>query len=1062
MATDSRRHTLIHHFLERSAERLPEKTALVHGDARLTYAEIDTMSGKLACALLEQGVERGDRVAIFMDNCVEAVVSLFAALKAGAAFIMINASMKAGNLEFILNNSRTKVLLSQGGRAGVVGRVRCPHLKAVIMTGHVNNGVSYMSYEDLLNASESRIVNPGCIDLDLASIVYTSGSTGVPKGVMLSHLNMVSAAHSITTYLDNREEDVIINVMPLSFDYGLYQILMGFKIGGTVVLEKSFAYPYQVLETMARERVTGFPGVPTIFALMLRMNDIEKHDLSSLRYITNTAAALPVGHIRKLQGLFPRAKLYSMYGLTECKRVSYLPPEQLDERPGSVGKGMPNEEVYIVDEEGRRVGPGVIGELVVRGSNVMLGYWESSEETNTCLKPGKYPGERVLHTGDLFRMDEDGYLYFIARKDDMIKCCGEKVSPREIERVLLDMDGIEEAAVIGVPDEILGEAIKAVVVTKKGATLTENEILKHCASHLENNKIPKYIEIRLTLPTTNNGKICVPELKNAEGNPAVKAGFQNDAIYRTQNTEQQLLHTMLSDWARKTPEKAFVVKGRRRVSYGEVGRGVRQLAAFLIRSGLRLGDRVGILSENSAEYIISYFGTQQAGGIAVDINFQNSAHEIRKIINHCRAAVLIADRKYINAVQEAVMETPSLTTVIGIGNHLPGAPSPLTKGDKMPSHFMFTTLESVINEGDGECLFPELRSSDIASIVYTSGTTGEPKGVMLSHGNYLANARSIVDYLRLSAQDKVMVVLPFCYSYGKSLLTTHLMAGGTLILENSFTFPPLVFNKMVEEGVTGFAGVPSTFAIMLNKSNVRNYRFPGLRYVTQAGGPMPPRHAQELARVLPDADIYIMYGQTEATARLTYLEPGDLFSRPGSVGRPIPGVRIELIKEGGIPAAHGEEGEIVVTGENVMAGYFNDPVATMKILREGKLHTGDLGRMDEDGYLYLVGRRSDMIKSGAHRISPKEIEEVILGMDEVHEAAVVGIADEILGEVIRAVVVPKDGVNLEAKHVQLYCSKKLAAFKIPKEVVFADRLPKTQSGKVRKYKLKDNNEVKSL
>ncbi len=508
------RHTLVNQFLEKSAERLPEKTALIHGAVRLTYAEIESMASRLAFVLKKEGVERGDRVAVFMDNCVEAVVSLFAALKAGAAFMMINSSKKARNFEFIMNNSRAKVLITQGERVEIIRQVRSPYLKTLIMTGNKDNGVSYLPFEDVLSSTKTGMPSSGCIDLDLASIVYTSGSTGVPKGVMLSHLNMVSAAHSITSYLDNREQDIIINVMPLSFDYGLYQILMGFKIGGTVVLEKSFAYPYQVIETMVRERVTGFPGVPTIFTLLLRMKDIEQHDLRSLRYITNTAAALPVSHIRRLRELFPQAKLYSMYGLTECKRVSFLPPEQLDMRAGSVGKAMPNEEVYIVDAEGNRVGPGVIGELVVRGANVMLGYWDSPEETNECLKPGNYPGERVLYTGDLFRMDEEGYLYFVARKDNIMKCCGEKVSPREIENVLLALDGIEEAVVIGVPDEILGEAIKAVVVVKKGAGLTENDILKHCLHHLESNKMPKYVELRKSLPKTENGKINLQELES--------------------------------------------------------------------------------------------------------------------------------------------------------------------------------------------------------------------------------------------------------------------------------------------------------------------------------------------------------------------------------------------------------------------------------------------------------------------------------------------------------------------------------------------------------------------
>jgi acyl-CoA synthetase (AMP-forming)/AMP-acid ligase II len=326
---------------------------------------------------------------------------------------------------------------------------------------------------------------------------------------------MVSAAHSITTYLYNNENDVIINMLPLSFDYGLYQILMGFKIGGTVVLEKSFAYPYQIVDALIKEKVTGFPGVPTIFAILLKMKDLDKYDFSSLRYITNTAAALPVSHIKRLRQIFPKAKLYSMYGLTECKRVSYLPPADLDRKPTSVGRGMPNEEVYIVNEKGERVEPGEIGELVVRGSNVMLGYWEMPEESAKCLKNGDYPGEKVLYTGDLFKMDEEGYLYFIARKDDIIKCKGEKVSPKEIENVLYSLEGILEAAVVGIPDEILGQAIKAYVAIEKGANLTDKDILRYCSQHLENYMVPKYLEIRESLPKTVTGKIRKQDLKVA-------------------------------------------------------------------------------------------------------------------------------------------------------------------------------------------------------------------------------------------------------------------------------------------------------------------------------------------------------------------------------------------------------------------------------------------------------------------------------------------------------------------------------------------------------------------
>jgi acyl-CoA synthetase (AMP-forming)/AMP-acid ligase II len=324
---------------------------------------------------------------------------------------------------------------------------------------------------------------------------------------------MISAATSITTYLRNQEDDIIIDVLPLSFDYGLYQVLMAFKFGGTVVLEKSFTYPYQIIQKMIQEKVTGFPGVPTIYAILLGLKDLDKLDFSNLRYITNTAAALPPTHIEKLRKTFPHARIYSMYGLTECKRVSYLPPEEIDRHPSSIGRGMPNEEVWVVDENGNRVGPGVVGELVVRGSNVMRGYWGLPEETTRVLKPGKYPGEVILHTGDLFRTDEGGYLYFVGRKDDMIKSKGERISPKEIEQCLCALECVAEAAVIGIPDEILGQAIKAFIRYHDGKNLTEKEVLKHCKVHLEDFMIPQSITFLDSFPKTSSGKIDKLALK---------------------------------------------------------------------------------------------------------------------------------------------------------------------------------------------------------------------------------------------------------------------------------------------------------------------------------------------------------------------------------------------------------------------------------------------------------------------------------------------------------------------------------------------------------------------
>jgi amino acid adenylation domain-containing protein len=501
-------------FLEASAQRFPDKTALVFDCRRLTYGEIESRANQLAHAMIARGLDRGDRVAIWLENSPEVVIALFAILKAGAVFVVLNPTTKGNKAEYILNDCRARALVTDDSHARLLGAqwARVPHLEMAWTVGRSeeldSRGTQVSSIRAVFD-NKSFLESPGpkrAIDIDLAALIYTSGSTGSPKGVMMTHLNMVSAATSITAYLENTSDDIILNVLPLSFDYGLYQVLMAFKVGATLLLERSFTFPHLVLEGAVRERITGLPIVPTIASLLLQM-ELGRYDLSSLRYITSTAAALPTEHVRGLRERFPTVRIYSMYGLTECKRVSYLPPDQIDIRPTSVGRGMPNEHVYVVDEEGREVSPGTIGELVVRGSNVMKGYWEDPAETAKRLRPGPYPWEHVLYTGDLFRTDSEGYLYFVARTDDMIKSRGEKVSPREIEDVLYGLDGVAEAAVVGVPHPILGHAIAAYIARCAGSRLTEMDVLKHCSQRLEDFMIPTIVEFRDHLPKTTSSKI---------------------------------------------------------------------------------------------------------------------------------------------------------------------------------------------------------------------------------------------------------------------------------------------------------------------------------------------------------------------------------------------------------------------------------------------------------------------------------------------------------------------------------------------------------------------------
>jgi amino acid adenylation domain-containing protein len=489
----------VERFLQDSARRFPDKIALIAGERRVDYRDLAAQASRLARQLRARGIARGDRVVVLLDNSPETVIAIFATLQAGAVFSVVNPGTRLDKLAYILNNCGARALITEP---------RLLPLAAEAARGAPSVAFTLVSPFEKIPEGQGADppAQPG-IELDLAMIVYTSGSTGFPKGVMMTHQNVAAAATSITTYLESAPQDIVLSVLPLAFDYGLYQALMCVKAGATLVLEKSFTYPAVLLERLKSERVTGLPLVPTMAAVLLQLKGIAPGMFPALRYITNTAAALPPAHIARLQELFPTTKIFSMYGLTECKRCTYLPPEQLPLRPGSVGIAIPGTEAYVVDEQGRKAPAGMVGELVIRGAHVMKGYWGDPQATERALRPGPFPWEKVLYTGDLFRADEEGFLYFVGRKDDIIKSRGEKVSPKEVESVLYEMPGVREAAVVGVPDPVLGMAIKAVVVADGQAGLTERDVIRHCAKRLEDFMVPKMVEFRDALPKSDNGKI---------------------------------------------------------------------------------------------------------------------------------------------------------------------------------------------------------------------------------------------------------------------------------------------------------------------------------------------------------------------------------------------------------------------------------------------------------------------------------------------------------------------------------------------------------------------------
>jgi acyl-CoA synthetase (AMP-forming)/AMP-acid ligase II len=506
-----------------------------------------------------------------------------------------------------------------------------------------------------------------------------------------------------------------------------------------------------------------------------------------------------------------------------------------------------------------------------------------------------------------------------------------------------------------------------------------------------------------------------------------------------------LIHQFLETNAAKYPDNDALIHLDQRIGYAELDRNANHLANFFVQSGIKPGDRIGILLEPSIDYAIAYFAILKAGGVVVGLNTATTARIVRGLLSDCAASAIVVQHQFAHFVSEIADDCPSLKLAIVDG-----------QSEELSAQTGLTCSQFDEIQQAGNPSQPNIERSglDLATIIYTSGTTGNPKGVMLSHRNLEANTDSIVEYLHLTSTDKVMAVLPFYYSYGHSLLLTHIRVGGSLVVDNRFAYPNVILDIMSKEKVTGFSGVPSTFAILLYRSNFPKYKWDHLRYVTQAGGPMTPALTSKLMETIPHIKIYVMYGQTEASARLSYLEPDMLLKKLGSIGKAIPDVTLTVRDENGNICPPGIEGEIVASGDNIMLGYWNQPEETAKILKVDGLHTGDLAKTDENGFIYIVGRNSEMIKSGAHRISPKEIEVILEEHQAVLESAVVGVPDEIMGESIKAVVVLKDECNVTERDIIKHCSLNLPPFKVPKKVEFIKSLPKTTSGKIMRHLLR--------
>jgi acyl-CoA ligase (AMP-forming) (exosortase A-associated) len=519
---------LIHHLLRSSAERSPEKEALVHGDQRLSYGDVARRSAGLSSGLLRSGLRRGDRVGIYLEPSVAQVVSIFGISEAGGVFVPINGALFPEQVAHMAADCGMKALITTPAKLSMLAPIlpRIPSLEFVVLSGEKNAppvSLPCHRLEELSELSGPRDARDQAISKDLAAILYTSGSTGKPKGVMLSHANILAGSAIVSTYLGITPAERILAVLPFSFDAGLNQLMTTFQQGATIVLI-NFAFAREVVEALAKERITGLAGVPTLWSLLAQPNStLQKQPLPDLRYITNTGGAMPQPVLKTLRKGLPAVKIYLMYGLTEAFRSTYLPPEELDRRPTSIGKAIPDAEILVLNERGQHCKPGETGELVHRGPTVSMGYWNRPEDTarvlrpNPLLPPEMGDCEKVCYSGDLVKMDDEGFLYFIGRRDDMIKSSGFRVSSTEIEDVLLETGKLSGAAAIGIPDDVLGQAIKCFVAPKDGETLDSEALLAACAEKLPRYMRPKFIEVLSELPKTSSGKVDYPALRRREG-----------------------------------------------------------------------------------------------------------------------------------------------------------------------------------------------------------------------------------------------------------------------------------------------------------------------------------------------------------------------------------------------------------------------------------------------------------------------------------------------------------------------------------------------------------------
>ena len=505
-------------LIKNAAHNYSEKIAVMHNDTSITYGRIFEKSLKLRQALSHSGIKKGDRICFYLEKCIEKVISIFGISLSGGVIVPIRRLSKAQQAAFILNNCKARALITTSVRIpGILQYIhQLPGLKTIITIDKVDEislpaGITLLSWETIMAVKPVEAPDKGVIEKDIAAILYTSGSTGKPKGVVLSHLNIIAGTKIVSEYLKINTKDRLLSILTFGFDYGLNQLTTAFSHGAQIIL-LDYLFPGDIIKAVEKYHITGLAAVATTWIQLLQIS-WDKTAMNNLRFITNSGGRIPPNYVADLRKRLPETDVYLMYGLTEAFRSTYLEPCLVDHYPDSIGKAVPGEEIMVLDKNDQPVKPGQLGELVHRGVLVGQGYWDDPELTatrfrNNPLQPKEVSSpEKVVYSGDYVRIDNNGFLYFVGRKDEMIKCAGNRISPTEVEDILYKVEGVSDVVAFGMPHGVYGQIVCAVVSPLNSREIHESSLKAYCRQNMPPFMIPAKIEIRKTLPRNANGKL---------------------------------------------------------------------------------------------------------------------------------------------------------------------------------------------------------------------------------------------------------------------------------------------------------------------------------------------------------------------------------------------------------------------------------------------------------------------------------------------------------------------------------------------------------------------------